>query len=214
MKYLMSLGLCLLFLQPAFSQFKIGPRVAISSSGISANDLVIRNGQDVEELSLRLQESTPQYQFGVFSRFTLGPVFIQPELLVSTSRADYAISIMDFNTGIATEDILTERDFDLEVPMMAGLKLGPVRVQGGPVYRVNLGNTSELKQLEGIGRSFKEASLGMQAGLGLDLGKKVAFDLKYELDLKQTQDEITFLGNTHQVSRHGGRLVAALGVAF
>lgn len=222
MKYLLSLSLTLLCLQPMFGQIKFGPRVAISSSGISSTDLILRNGQDVEELSLKLQESTPQYQFGVFTRLSLGPVFLQPELLLSTSKVTYLYQDLDAPvldpSGTPTEDgvatLLSERDFDLEIPAMVGLKMGFLRIQGGPVYRMNLGTKSDLRNIEGIGRTFKEASMGMQAGFGLDLGEKVVIDVKYQLDLRRTQDEITFLGNTHRVSQHGGRLVAGLGVAF
>jgi hypothetical protein len=196
---------------PASAQnLKFGPRFGIASSGIEASSLNIKNGDDLDALRIQLQESSPEYQIGAFARVSLFGLYLQPEALITTSKASFAYE--DLINGGTQQ--LTERRVNLEVPIMAGLKLGPFRVQGGPVYRMNLANSSELSQIDGLSRSFREAKVGLQAGVGLDLGKKIVVDLKYEGDLSGTRDELTIFGQTHEVSEHGGRLVGSVGISF
>ncbi|MEM7654718.1 MAG: porin family protein [Bacteroidota bacterium] len=207
----LSLGLITLISTPAAAQkLKFGPRVGLASSGISASSLNIQNGDDLDALKLDLQESSSELQMGVFARVQFLGLYLQPEVLLTTASTSFAYE--DLITGAT--DQLTERYVNVEVPIMAGLKLGPLRVQGGPVYRMNLLSRSDLRDIDGLNRSFKEASVGLQAGVGLDLGKKIVVDLKYESDISAARDELTIFGNTHQVAQHGGRLIGSVGFSF
>jgi len=188
-----------------------GPRLGFGfNTDLQAKDLVIRNGDDLDAFSLSLQSSTPEVQMGFFGRVGLGPIFLQPEVLLATSSVDYTLE--DLLNGESRE--VSERTYQLSLPIMAGVKLGPVRAQAGPVYRVHLGGFSDLADIEGMNRRFEQSTLGLQAGLGFDLGRKVALDFRYEADLTRSRDEVSFLGNTHDVSSQGGLLVTSLGISF
>ena len=211
-RHLLGLALMLgLTLPAAMGQgIKFGPRLAVSSAGIQPQDLVIRDQNDLNALSVKLQDASPEYQVGFFGRVSLLGLYVQPELLISTATASYLYEDMtDGTTGTAQE-----RYFNLEVPVMAGVKFGPFRLQGGPVYRMNIAGTSDLKDIEGLSRNFEQASLGFQGGVGLDLGKKIVLDLKYETAIPTLGDEVTFLGQTHTLNQHSGQLIGSVGVSF
>jgi len=211
-RYLLGLALMFGLMLPSLHAqgIKFGPRIAVSSAGIQPQDLMIRDQNDFDALSVKLQDASPEYQVGAFARVSLLGLYVQPEVLVSTATATYLYENMtDGSTGTAEE-----RYFNLEVPVMAGIKFGPFRVQGGPVYRMNLAGTSDLKDIEGLGRKFSDASLGFQGGVGLDLGKKIVLDLKYETAIPTLNDEVTFLGQTHTLNQHSGQLIGSLGISF
>jgi len=128
---------------------------------------------------------------------------------MTTSKIKYQIA----EEGVATEDF-SERRLGLEMPVMVGIKLGPVRANAGPVFRTGIANYSELTQVSDYGRKFRESQAGLQAGIGFDLGKKVILDFRYEIDLSATRDDIEILGQTHELSQHGGQLSASLGYSF
>lgn len=190
--------------------FKAGVKAGVSTSGINANDLVIKNSADFQDLKLSFQNSSPEYQLGLFSRVKVAGLYIQPELMFTTSSVEYLME--DFSDG--TSDPLYEQYFGLEMPIMAGIKLGAFRANAGPVFRTSLGTTSELADIKGYGRKFQESQLGLQAGFGFDIGKKLILDFRYEVDLSESRDEVTIFNQSHELSQHGGQLSVGLGYSF
>ncbi len=185
--------------------FKVGPRVGIASSAIDA-----RNIQSFNDFAVSFQDGSPEYQIGAFARLQGLGLFVQPEFLFTTASASYLVE--DLQNG--GREIFREQYYNVELPLMAGLKLGPIRLQGGPVYRLNLGNSSDFFTAEGFSRSFTDATVGIQTGVGLDIGKKLIFDLKYELPLGDATDNITIFGQTHELSSRGAHFVASMGFSF
>ncbi|MEO1449216.1 MAG: outer membrane beta-barrel protein [Bacteroidota bacterium] len=211
MKHFIMLALGILMIAPLSAQkLKFGPRFAVSSSGIEPNDLVIQNSADLDQLALSLSETSPNYQIGLFGRLQILGLYIQPEFLLSTSSATFLYE--DLTTG--DEESLTERYFELEMPIMAGIKFGPFRLQAGPVYRMNLSNNSNLNNIDGLTRNFQSSTVGLQGGVGLDLGKKLVLDLKYEAPLGRLRDEVTIFGQTHEVTDRSGQLIGSIGYSF
>lgn len=86
-------------------------------AGVNINNIDV---DDVESSVLDV-DSHAGYHLGVQARVTLGPIFVQPELLYSRSKAEYSFS------GETTD--VTSNSIDL--PVMVGLKFGPARVGGG-----------------------------------------------------------------------------------
>jgi hypothetical protein len=192
-------------------ELMFGPRLGFGfNTGLRTNELIISNSDDLDALKLSFQNAQPEAQLGLFARLGLGPVFIQPELLFTTTAVDYTIE--DLFTG--EDGIFRERVYHLALPVMAGLKFGFFRVQAGPVYRIHLASSSELTQIEGLQRKFGQSTLGLQAGIGFDLGDKVALDIRYEAPLRRDDDEVSFLGRSHELSAYHGQIVTSLGISF
>lgn len=210
-RFFMIIAMGLMFIPAMQAQkIKFGPRVGVSSPGVELNDLIIKDASDLQALKLTLKDASPEYQAGVFARVQLLGIYVQPEVLLSTS----SITLETEGATAAEAAPRTEKYYNVEVPVMAGIKMGPVRAQAGPVFRAQLGNRSELVDIDGYGRKFQENGIGIQAGVGLDLGKKLTMDLKYEANFGMLKDEVTILGNTYELSQRKPQLVFAVGYSL
>ena len=205
-KFFMLFALAFFVVQGLQAQsFKFGPRFGVATSPINPQDI-----SDWQDFAVSFQDGSAEYQVGAFARVGLLGVYIQPEFLFTTSSANYLVTdLLDGGT-----EIFRERYYNVEIPMMAGIKLGPVRAQAGPVYRLNLGNSSEFFSRSGFGRSFADSEVGIQAGMGLDIGKKLVLDLKYEFNMNDIGNDITIFGQTHQLSNRGSQFVGSIGYSF
>lgn len=185
--------------------FKFGPRIGIASSPFEIQDI-----ENINDIAVTFQDGSPEYQVGAFARIAALGFFIQPEFLFTTASASYLVE--DLRNG--GSEIFNEQYYHVELPVMAGIKMGPIRLQGGPVYRLNLGNSSDFFTADGFSRSFTNSTVGVQTGIGVDIGKKLVFDLKYELPLAAASDDITIFGQTHSLSNRGAHAVASMGISF
>ena len=96
------------------------------------------------------------------------------------------------------------------MPILLGVKVGPLRLNAGPAASVMISDPKEIIQ----GATYKKATFGYQAGVGLDLFKKLTFDLRYEGNLNQFGDEITVAGQTFTLDDRTGALIVHVGYIF
>lgn len=127
--------------------------------------------------------------FGVYTRFGRN-LFIQPELLYSTRAGQFGV-IRNGQTETVT---VTTSSFD--VPLLLGIKGGPIRVMAGPVVSFRIDDNQKLGQAlaqytnGNLNDAWARAYYGYQVGGGLDLGS-FGLDVRYEgnlSDIAQIQD--------------------------
>ena len=211
MKKVGLLVLCLLATQLSFAQFKIGVRTGISTTDVSPSQLLIKNSRDLDEFGLSVKEANYGLHFGIFVQGKIGNFFIQPEVLFNSNSVDYNIEDLSFQ---GTGSIIKNESFQhLDIPVMLGVKFGPLRLQAGPVAHVFLDSTSELFDFANYEQNFDDITFGYQAGIGLDIWKFV-LDFKYEGNFQKYGDHLVFFGNQYQFDDSPGRMVASLGFAF
>ena len=158
----------------AAAQIDFGPRVNLTSTNLSLKD----NVQNVEE-----GDAEFGYQLGAFLRVQvpLVGIYVQPEVLFSNpnSSLNYNSQKLDYNFN------------QIDVPVMIGLSLGPVRLNAGPSFRFMTG--AEITDPNGVvtdvKENYKNSTVGFQAGAGIDIWKLV-FDLKYEGSLSEINEDI------------------------
>lgn len=155
----------------AMAQLDFGLRAALLSSSISLEDpsLVITEG-----------DAEIGYQFGVFARVKLLSFYVQPELLFTNSGA----TVNEIGAG------QVDVDFNkIDVPVMLGMKLGPVRIQAGPSFSflTSVESTDAQGVVEDLKGDYNSSTVGYQAGVGIDISKFI-FDLKYEGSLSNLAD--------------------------
>lgn len=187
---------------------KFGPRVAISSNSIKASDLVVTSSAAAQDLKLSLQEGNSKLQLGVFARLELLGLYVQPELLFSTNKIQYAWE--DAVNGSTTR---TEKYTQLDIPVIAGIKIGPIRVQGGPVYQMNFGSASDLVDVDNFMREFETADLDIRAGVGVDIGPLI-IDVTYQIPMGDTKDILVVDGINYEINTQKAHLVGSVGFAF
>jgi len=109
--------------------------------------------------------------------------FVQPEVLLSAKGGSFDL----VKTGLATQKV-DVKFTTVDVPLLLGVKLGPLRLNAGPMASLTVSENQSLKNAlnqyatQSIDQTFKQAVFGYQAGVGVTaLG--VNLDLRYEGNL-------------------------------
>lgn len=201
MKKILVLMLIVLTAVPAFSQIKFGVKAGASTDFTFTNqtfanaDAVIDNAKNAEW----------GIQGGVFVRASLGNVYLQPELLLAT-----ATNSLTYQEGTNPEVIYNQKFNKVNIPVLVGFKVSFLRINVGPAASFLIGEPKELLD----GESYKKATFGYQAGVGVDLFKKISLDARYEGNLNQFGNEVTIGGETFKLDDRTGALVLSVGWIF
>jgi hypothetical protein len=135
----------------------------------------IKAGLSSTEVDFKNKQFTPQgaqtgYHVGVFGRIGGGGFYVQPELLFTQTSGKF----------LSGQDQINAQFNRLDIPVMVGMRIFKVlRLQAGPIASLNI--DSKLKEAGSTVREvdFENATLGYQAGLGLDFGN-LSIDGRYE----------------------------------
>ncbi|MBM3420638.1 MAG: PorT family protein [Bacteroidetes bacterium] len=208
MKKLVFVIVALMLAVPAFSQLNWGLK-----GGLSTNNLVIDQELDVTNGSILLEkagEASYGFHGGLFVRVTILGIYLQPEILLTS--AENKIKITD--VGQTTAEIKSQKFNKLDIPVMLGFKLGPLRINGGPAATIKLSSPKELFDTQNYESLYKSATFGYQAGVGVDLFKKLTLDLRYEGNLNQFGNELTVGGETFQLDQRSTAILMSVGLIF
>ncbi len=190
----------------AFSQIKLGVRLGVMSSSIKASDFTTSSGTHVQTLS----NAKIGFQGGLLLRVTVAKIFLQPEALLSSTGGEVRVSNANSTT------IVNQRFTKLDVPVLIGTKLGPIRLGVGPVASVILNKPSDAINFSGsnIEDKYHKATFGYQLGAGFDLGKKFAVDLKYEGNLSKLGNGVVIDNNTYKFDSRTRQWILGIGLFF
>jgi hypothetical protein len=149
------------------------------------NGFGIKAGLSSTQVDFKNRQFAPQgaqtgYHMGVFGRLGGAGFFVQPELLFTQTSGKF---INDQNE--------IKAEFNrLDLPVMLGMRFFKiVRLQAGPIASLNINSKiSDIDDTIGDAK-FKNATLGYQAGLGVDIGN-LFIDAKYEGGLSKWTENI------------------------
>jgi hypothetical protein len=192
MKRLLIIVLAAFIVLPAFSQFKFGIKAGVSTTNLSMATLkTLTSGTTTYTVDAL---TTAKYGFhgGAFFRLTLLGIYLQPELLFSTRTNEYTVK----NVGTPASSIVKQNFNKLDIPVMLGFKLGPVRLNAGPSASLLINSPKELIDSPDFKNMYSRMTIGYQAGVGLDILKTLTIDLRYEGSLKKYQNQIENLAGT------------------
>ncbi len=162
----------------SFSQFCLGIR-----GGINFAQLKTVSSQSVGVNIQQSLDTKTGYVGGVFARIGSG-IFVQPEVIFSAKGGN--INILPTNGGSSQTVAIDYTSID--VPLLVGFKVGPLRLNAGPMASFTVSNNGLDEALKkyssNLGDSFKKASYGYQAGGGIDVGS-FSVDLRYEGSLSE-----------------------------
>lgn len=199
----------LFLLQLSYSQVRFGLRGGLSNS--NEDGQMIQVFTPADSLQLGITDAKYGIHLGIYAQFKGKHFFVQPEVLFNSSSVEYQLS--DFRSSDVVNELLSETYQQLDIPVMMGLRAGPFRIGAGPVGHLFLNSNSDLEDLDNFEPLFKRMKYGMQAGLGLDIGK-VALDVKWEGNFYKFGDHIQFSGESFKFDKQSTRLIASLGIAF
>jgi hypothetical protein len=166
---------------------------------------------DQNDFSISVKDAKYGYHLGIFARGHIGERFyFQPELLFNSNTVDFTVNDLSDNL---VDKVLDEKYQNLDIPVMLGWKLGPLRLQGGPVGHLHIASSSELDAVDGYKQKFSNFNLGYQAGVGLDIWRFL-FDLRYEGNFTKFGDHMTVGGEEIKFSKSPARWVLSAGFSF
>ena len=183
-----------------YSKLKFDEIQNISSTGLDYN--------------LAEDEAFQSFHFGVMTRLKILNVYIQPEMYFNTSGGKVLIEEIDAG-GISTEYVKQVKFSKIDMPVLLGFKIGPLRVNAGPVASLVLSEDNEIgeiiPELESLS---KTATIGYQAGVGIDILKFLTIDYRYEGGLSKWGDKLTIAGNDYAFDSRANMHLLSLGILF
>jgi hypothetical protein len=167
---------------------------------LSGGNPVLSGGQVVYDFFQNNSKSTTGIVGGAFLRIGR-KLFIQPELLISSKGGTFDL----VKSGLATQQV-NVRLTTIDVPFLIGYKLGPLRLNAGPLASLTIGTDQSIKDAlnqyskQPISQTYKQAVFGYQAGVGISLFG-LQLDARYEGNLSDlSQIGITSLNNDARFS--------------
>lgn len=173
--------------------FQIGIKGGVNLSRLSFGNFVTTStnpngspnvnvdGQTFRNSISESLDSKTGTSFGIYMRFGRN-LFLQPELLYSTRAGSF-----DVIRNGQTENV-TIKTTSFDVPLLLGLKGGPIRVVAGPVVSFRIDDNQRLGEAlrqytnGSLNDAWSKAYYGYQVGGGLDLGS-FGLDVRYEGNL-------------------------------
>jgi hypothetical protein len=192
MKKLVAIVFVILVSLPAFSQIKFGLTAGVSTNSLSMPTIKTVTSGTTSFTVEGLTAAKYGFQGGAFVRVTLFGFYIQPELLFSTRTNAYTVTNVQSAVATAAKQTFNK----LEIPVMLGFKLGPLRLNAGPAGSLLINSPKDLISSPDFKNNYSRMTIGYQAGVGFDLFKLLTFDLRYEGSLKKYQNQIENLTGT------------------
>ncbi len=192
MKRLIVIILVILVAVPAFSQIKFGLKAGVSTTNVKMADLKTLTSGNTSYTVEAIKNANYGFHAGAFVRFSLMGFYLQPELLFTSRTDEYRVT--DLSNPL--QSIETKQQFNrLDLPVMLGVRLGPLRINAGPSARLLINSPKDLISNPDFKSMYNNLTFGYQAGLGVDFLKRITLDLRYEGSLTGFQNQIDEAGN-------------------
>jgi len=98
---------------------------------------------------------------------------------------------------------------------MLGFKAGPVRLNAGPSARLLINSPKDLIDHPDYKTMYNSLTFGYQAGIGVDLLKRLTVDLRYEGSLQKYQTQIeNVAGDKFKLDDRPNAFLLSVGLMF
>lgn len=198
----------LVFTMADAQMFKWGIKGGVGFSSIKMDDVTgISDGSDVYDLVTG--DGVMGYHVGVQTQIKVAMLLIKPEIYFNAGGG----TVEQIVDGGATEAFNVKFN-RIDIPVLVGFKLGPVRINAGPVGSFVLSETNDLQDLEPDFEFFTSAmTWGFQAGLGLDISK-LSLDVRYEGSLSALGESFSVGGTDFPLDARPSQWIISLGWWF
>jgi len=188
----------------AVAQVNFGVKAGVNTFDL--HDEVFES--NLKDFTVSVKEAQYGFHAGVFLRAKLGPILLQPELVFNSDNVDYS-----FEKDGIDKTIVNQKYRALDMPLLVGFKLGPLRIMGGPVGHYQLESITNFMEEVQTDNFSNKINVGWQIGGGIDL-KKVTVDIRYEVNNGKLGETLNIGGQSVAFSQNRNRLVASLGYKF
>lgn len=184
--------------------------------------LGLRAGLNFSSLPNTLTGATPEYivsafsdsytgfHLGLFGEFIFGGGFFQPELLYTQNGRDMRVA---FPETTQDDQYFVEKFSHLVLPLHLGIKLGPIKLSGAPVFSMLINSWNDLDLGTTFESNLSKVTIGYQLGAGLQLGS-LSLDFRYEGNLTKLGDGVTIADTTIPFDTRPIQYILSLGFKF
>lgn len=166
----------------------------------------------------RLQVTDNHYtgfHFGVFAKFSIGNVFIQPELLFEETGHKMVLITDDYDIEVPDIRSFTPKFSNLKIPLTAGVQIGLLSLGAGPYYAYLLDHTRGFIRIvdleDGLSLNYNESRMGYQVMAGINIGN-ISIDYRFEGNFTRLGDGIDIGDDTYDFSIRPRQHVISLGI--
>ncbi len=197
---------------PAFSQVKFGLKAGLSTTNIKMEDLKTLTSGETTYFVDAIKGANYGFHAGAFVRFSMLGLYVQPELLFASRTDEYTIA----DASNPASEIVKKQQFNqVNLPIMLGLKLGPLRLNAGPSARLLINSPKDLIDDPDLKARYHSLTWGYEAGLGIDILKRITLDLRYEGSLQKYQTQIqNTAGDKFNLDDRPNAFLLSLGIMF
>ena len=213
MKKLFALILIALVTIPAFSQIKFGLKAGVSTTSLSMPSVTTITSGSTTYTVNGITSAKYGFHGGAFMRLTFFGVYVQPELLFATRTNEYTVT--NVTNQASPVSYIAKQNFNkLDIPVMVGFKIGPLRLNAGPSGSLLINSPKSLITNPDYKNNYSRMTFGYQAGVGLDI-LFLTFDIRYEGSLKKYQNQIQNLtGQTYNLDDRPNAFLFSVGIKF
>lgn len=144
---------------------------------------------DANRYNLAADNAGIGLHLGGFAELYVGPVFIRPELRVSSVKINYSLA------GAAANMKAGERYQHLEIPIALGLEIASFRVFVAPTGYLYLFKTGDLEDQGDFTSNIRTFTHGYEAGVGYNLSF-ANIDLRYAWNFSKQGDGLLINNST------------------
>lgn len=187
--------------------FSYGIKAGVGFSSLNFEEITgIQDGSDVYDLVTG--DAVMGYHIGVQTQIKLTALVVKPEVYFNAGGG----TVEQVVDGGANEVLNVEFN-RIDVPILVGVKLGPARINAGPVGSYVISETTELTEIQPDYELFtKSMTWGFQAGIGVDLLKRISIDARYEGSLVKIGEEFNFDGGDFAFDARPRQWLISLGI--
>ncbi len=191
------------------AQVQFGLKAGLSTEQLAGQSLTF-SADGFNDLTLAMKEANYGIQAGLFLRVPLSKsVFLQPELLFNSNSN--TLELDDPNQDEVA--VIKDNYQHLNVPLLLGVKLGPLRAQAGPTGNFFLHSANDLTDRDGWDATFDSFNLGYQVGGSVDIWR-FTVDARYDGNFGGDDATFTFAGQDLALDRTPSRWIFTLGYRF
>jgi hypothetical protein len=212
MKKLFVIVLTVFMALPVFSQLKFGLKAGLSTTNLKMEDLKTLTSGNTQYTVEALKGANYGFHGGAFMRLSFLGMYVQPELLFASRTDEY--TVVDLSNP--TTELIRKQQFNrIDIPIMVGMHLGPVRLNAGPSANLLINSPKDLIDHPDFKAMYSNLTFGYQAGLGVDILKKLTIDLRYEGSLQKYQTKIeNATGTTFKLDDRPNAFLLSVGIIF